>query len=99
MDVNGLEGDKVSFIEAEWAERRRVGQWLATDEPYMKYIHMIAASSGKLSKIRQKTEEWENVIDGEGLPARFIFCSYFFTGARIIYLVRGAPYTDCSLVP
>jgi len=87
MDISALEREKLKFTEAEWADRRREGQWKGKDEPYRKYIHRIAHSSGKLAKIREKIEEWDTIIDGEGLPARLIFCSYFFTGARIMYLV------------
>jgi hypothetical protein len=87
MDIALLEKEKLAFTEAEWADRKRKDQWHGKDEPYRKYIHRIADSSGKLAKIKEKIEEWDTIIDGEGLPARLIFCSYFFTGARIIYLV------------
>jgi hypothetical protein len=87
MDIPLLENEKLVFTEAEWANRRRNDEWQGKDEPYWKYIHQIAESSGKLAKIKEKIEEWDPIIDGEGLPARLIFCSYFFTGARIIYLV------------
>ncbi len=87
MNVSGSEGESLRFTEAEWDERRRSGQWGGRDEPYRRHIREIAASSGKLAMIKQKIDEWADFIDGEGLPARMIFCSYFFTGARIIYLV------------
>jgi hypothetical protein len=87
MDLKKTDEGNLKFTEAEWADRRRVGQWQGKDEPYRRYIHPIADSSGKLDRIRVKIEEWDTIIDGEGLPARLIFCSYFFTGARIIYLV------------
>jgi len=87
MNIRGLGGENLKFTEAEWDERRRAGYWQGIEEPYRKHIQEIATSSGKLAMIKQKINEWADFIDGEGLPARLIFCSYFFTGARIIYLV------------
>jgi hypothetical protein len=97
MDISTREGEELKFTEAEWIDRRRAGQWKGVDEPYRKYIHEIARSSGKLAKIKEKIEEWDTIIDGEGLPARLIFCSYFFTGARIIYLVRDPTAPNAPL--
>jgi hypothetical protein len=87
LDLKKTDKESLKFTEAEWADRRREGRWQGEDEPYRRYIHQIADSSGKLAKVKEKIEEWDTIIDGEGLPARLIFCSYFFTGARIIYLV------------
>jgi hypothetical protein len=98
MDISLHEEEKLAFTEAEWADRRCKGQWGGKDEPYRKYIHKIAESSGKLAKIKEKIEEWDTIIDGEGLPARLIFCSYFFTGARIIYLVCVLAAQNISLI-
>ncbi len=99
MDIGVRQGENLKLTEAEWADRRRNQQWWGWEEPYLKYIHEIAASSGKLAKIEEKMEEWDMVIDGEGLPARLIFCSYFFTGARIIYLVYSRIPSSALLVP
>jgi hypothetical protein len=98
LDLRKSDKVNLKFTEAEWADRKRNGLWEGKDEPYLKYIHKIAESSGKLAKIKEKIEEWDTIIDGEGLPARLIFCSYFFTGARIIYLVCVLAAPNISLI-
>ncbi len=78
---------QLKFTQQEWASRTSAGEWEGSDEPYLKHIHEIAESSGKLKVVGEKLEQWKDIIDGSNLPARLIFCSYFFVGARIIYLV------------
>lgn len=84
MDLTQESGEPLRFTEAEWKGNRK--NWEGTKEPYMKHIREIAASSGKLKRIGEKIQEWSDKIDGEGKPARLIFCSFFLVGARIIYL-------------
>ena len=87
IDMREQNGESLRFTESEWKEKAKEDTWVDDKEPYYKYIHQIAASSGKLTMIKKKIDEWDEFIDGEGLPARLIFCSFFFVGARIIYLV------------
>jgi len=68
----------VIHTEAEWDERCKEGEWHGMKDPYRKYIYEITESLGKLAMIKQKTNEWANFIDGEGLPTRLTFCSFFF---------------------
>lgn len=85
MDIMQDDGEPLRFTETEWNEKK--GGWVGMNEPYRRHIKEIAESSGKLKRIKGKIDEWAEKIDGEGKPARLIFASFFFVGARIIYLV------------
>jgi len=88
LDLTGNGGGALRLTEQEWSENQM--RWHGAKEPYLKHIHEIAASSGKLLKIQEQIDTWRDTIDGEGKPARLIFASFFFVGARIIYLVRSS---------
>jgi len=73
----------------EWKEKRRSGEWNDSHgDIYSQNIDKIADSSAKLKMIERMIAEQDGKLDGEGLHPRMIFCSFFFAGARIIYLVR-----------
>jgi hypothetical protein len=88
MDVDD-HGEKMSFTQDEWVQNHRSGRWDSTNgsDPYSKHIEAISESSGKLRAIRTVIEAWDGKKDGEGLPPRMIFCSYFFAASRIMFLV------------
>lgn len=85
MDITQDNKEAMKFTLQEWVENKK--SWVGMEEPYRKYIKEIAASSGKLKRIKEKIDEWSSKIDGEGEPARLILSSFFLAGARIIYLV------------
>ncbi|KAF7858001.1 hypothetical protein EAF04_009357 [Stromatinia cepivora] len=108
MDIAKLENENhLAFTEKEWIERvnhkttKEAGlkQWNDMNEPFRKYIKDIAASSGKLAVMKKYIDEFKNKTDPkDSKPCRMIFASYFYIGARILYLwmihILGIPEED-----
>lgn len=91
MDMPPLpNGDSFRFTEQEYdAHKEEWTRGKPEAEPYFAYIHEIAASSAKLDAIRTKILQWRDHVDPTGRPACQVFCSFFFVGARIIWLVSN----------
>lgn len=90
MELTDDDGIPLKLTEAEWVEKTTGKNWewkQETDtDPYFKHLKEIVASSGKLREIEKKINKYKHFTDAEEKLARQIFCSYFFTGAYIMYL-------------
>jgi hypothetical protein len=88
------DGTSLRLTESEWIQHlhgaKGVTKWKSTQpnhDPYYDNLVHIVQSSGKLVEIGKILDQFQETIDGEGKPARLIFCSYFYVGAYIMYLV------------
>jgi len=95
MNLTGQDGQPLKLTEKEWVEKTSGGndaEWVAGTEsdPYFAARAQIFASSAKLSQIGRIWRRFKNTRDAEGELARLIFCSYFFTGSYVLYLVSYA---------
>ncbi len=90
MEIN--RDNKYTFTQLEWQEKRGSHRWddETRPDPCLRYLKEISNSSGKLKEMSRVIRSWDGKKDGEGLEARMIFCSYFFTATRIMYLVSVA---------
>jgi hypothetical protein len=94
MDL-GENGVPYKLTEGEWKAHQNqksldMTYWEPETpaDPYFANLQAIVNSSGKLKEIGQIIKQLEHVKDAEGKPCRQIWCSYFFTGAYVMYLVR-----------
>jgi hypothetical protein len=92
MDLRDKDGHPLKLTEQEWLERTRGGpaaEWVRETEsdPYFAARKQIFNSSAKLTEIGCIWDKFRHTRDAEGELARLIFCSYFFTGSYILYLV------------
>jgi hypothetical protein len=85
VDENG--NHPYSFTEKEFMDNRSEWEDDMETDPLWSNINQIAASSAKLNKIKEIIETCPLKVDGYGNSPRFVFCSWFLTGARIIYFV------------
>lgn len=82
------------LTESEWMRHKNgvdnAKKWKARTaghDPYYDNLERIVESSGKLTEIKKIVKEFSAFRDGENKLARSIFCSYFYTGAYLMYLV------------
>jgi len=92
--LKNKDGTPLKLTQREWEEQTKgkdgANRWVdgkPGQDPYFDNINKICESSGKCHEIKKQLDNYKDVIDGEGKPARLIFCSYFYAGARILYLV------------
>lgn len=95
MDLTDQEGHLLKLTEKEWIDKTSGGpkaEWQAgtNSDPYFAACAKIFDSSAKLREIGQIWHKFKGIQDAEKQPARLIFCSYFFAGSYILYLVRYA---------
>ena len=100
MDLTDEDGDPLRLTEEEWSDKRTQQIWTMGTEtdPYFRERHQIFASSAKLRELRRIWQDWEHRRDAYQQPARLIFCSYFFVGAYLMFLVGLSPFA-CPLLP
>ncbi|KAE8440337.1 hypothetical protein EG329_008565 [Mollisiaceae sp. DMI_Dod_QoI] len=107
MELRYPDGSPLQLTEHEWLYNTRGGddaKWVpeTKSDPYYANLQRIVESSGKLRAIKAKLKKYMKFKDGEGKLARQIFCSYFFTGAYIMYLwmvhILGVPKFDVIFI-
>jgi hypothetical protein len=98
MELNNQDGELLKLTEGEWLDHQAKNSseftyWKPETEsdPYFRNLDDIVNSSAKLREIGKIITQLKDVRDAEKKPCRQVWCSYFFTGAYVMYLVRLRP--------
>jgi hypothetical protein len=105
MELTDEDGELLKLTEGEWVDHQAKNSSESTywrpeteSDPYFRNLSHIVESSGKLKEIGKIIEKLEHVLDAENKPCRQVWCSYFFTGAYVIYLVRFSLFVSTVLL-
>ena len=88
--IRDAQGEELKLTEQEWKNRTTGddADWLNGQDPYTLNMDQIVKSSGKLAVIKSLINQYKDELsEKDGKRRRMIFCSYFFVGAWIVYLV------------